>query len=225
MPYYFGAYSPELERHAREDLSAMIIRSAGPGLGAALFAAHEAAPRFLIGGDCFTALPVVFAHRAEIEDLYWFDAHGDFHDEVTTSSGFLGGMPFAALTGEGCGRLLDFLGEGPVDAARCAHVGGRDWDEGEKERMEAAGVKLLQSPPVRLDKPSHIHIDVDALDVTEVPNVTHPAPGGLSSSALASFVETNADWITSVSVSSWIVGTEPSAACVDMLRRVISSLG
>jgi arginase len=225
LPYYFGGYNPEFERYAREDLSATIIRSAGAGLGAALSAARAAAPRFLIGGDCFTALPVIFARRSEIENVYWFDAHGDFHDEVTTSTGFLGGMPFAALTGKACGHLLEFLGEDPMDPARCKHVGGRVWDEGEKEQMEVAGVELLLTPPSYLDRPSHIHIDVDFLNVTEVPNVTHPAPGGPSTANMAAFLETNADWITSVTVSAWIVGTKPPAACVHLLEHLIRSLG
>jgi hypothetical protein len=223
LPYYFGSYSPEFERYARKDFSATIIRSAGTGLGAALSAAHEAAPRFLIGGDCFTALPVIFAHRSEIESVYWFDAHGDFHDEVTTSTGFLGGMPFAALTGNSCSRLLEFLREAPVNPSLCKHVGGRAWDKGEKERMLASGVELLATPPAHLDAPSHIHIDVDCLDVAEVPNVTHPAPGGLSTASMAAFFETNADWITSVTVSAWIVGTRPPVACVRLLEGLIGS--
>jgi len=86
-------------------------------------------------------------------------------------------------------------------------------------------VELLLTPPPYLDRPSHIHIDVDFLDVTEVPNVTHPAPGGLSTATMAAFLETNADWITSVTVSAWIVGTKPPAACVHLLEHLIRSLG
>ena len=153
LPYYFGGHDLEFERHAREILSATIITSRGVGMGVALLAARATAPRLLIGGDCFTALPVVFAHRSKIEDIYWLDAHGDFHDEVTTTTGFLGGMPFAALTGGACGRLLEFLGEAPVDPARCKHVGGKAWDEGEKDRMVAAGVELLGYLPRRVDRP------------------------------------------------------------------------
>lgn len=225
LPYYFGGYDPEFEHHAREDVSATIIRTSGVGMGAALLAAQTVAPRFLLGGDCFTALPVIFAHRSQIEDVYWFDAHGDFHDEVTTSTGFLGGMPFAALTGAACGRLLEYLGQAPIDPVCCTHVGGTAWDEGEKERMEAAGVRVLDSLPPRLGKASHIHIDVDVLDVRAVPNVTHPVPGGFPTASMVRFVETNADWITSVTVSAWIVGTKPPAACVQLLDRIVRSLG
>lgn len=225
LPYYFGRYDADFERLAREDFEATIIRSGGEGLGSGLLAAQRAAPRLLIGGDCFSALPVVSAHRDEIERVYWFDAHGDFHDEATTSTGFLGGMTFATLTGRACDRLLEILGADPVDPSRCTHVGGRAWDEDERERMLAAGVELLSAPPSRIESRSHVHIDVDCLDIDEVPNVTHPSPGGFSTSVVSSFLETNAALITSVSVSAWRVDTRPPAVLVHLLQDFLCALG
>lgn len=220
LPYYFGRHSARLEANAEQYGSERVVRSAGPGLGAALLAAREAAPRLLVGGDCFTALPVVFAHRDEIEHVYWFDAHGDFNDETTTNTGFLGGMPFAALSGHALPRLLEHLGETPIDAGACTHVAGRSWDEGERERALAAGVEVIDRPPSRMPVPSHVHIDVDCFDLAEVPNVTHPEPGGLPVAEVARFLAENADLVTSVSVSAWRIETPPPRAVIQLLRGI-----
>ena len=224
IPYYFGRYNADFEQYLRDDFSAEIIRSSGGTLGAILAAATKSAPRFLIGGDCFTALPVIFSHRNEIENVYWFDAHGDFHDEVSTSTGFLGGMPLAALTGYACDRLLKFLGEYPIDPSRCRHIGGRAWDVGEKERILAAGVQLLDEPPLVINAPCHVHIDVDCFNPEAVPNVTHPEPGGLSISLVDDFLQSNARWITSMTVSAWQVETKPPENCIVLLQNFMKHL-
>ncbi len=221
IPYYFGRYNSNFERYLREDFSAEIIKSSGGTLGSILSAAYISAPRLLIGGDCFTALPVIFSHRDEIENVYWFDAHGDFHDEISTSSGFLGGMPFAALTGYSCDRLLKFLGESPINPTKCKHVGGRSWDVGEKERIQAVGVELLDAPPFEINSPCHIHIDVDCFDAEEVPNVTHLESGGLQISVVDDFLQRNAGWITSVTVSAWKVETKPPESCIRLLQNFV----
>jgi arginase family enzyme len=221
IPYYFGRYNAVFERYLRDDFSAEIIKSSGGTLGSILVVAYNSAPRLLIGGDCFTALPVIFSHRNKIENVYWFDAHGDFHDETSTSSGFLGGMPFAALTGYSCERLLKLLGESPISPTKCKHVGGRSWDVGEKERIQAAGVVLLDTPPLELNAPSHIHIDVDCFNTKEVPNVTHLESGGLSISVVDAFLQRNAGWITSMTVSAWKVETKPPEGCIQLLQNFV----
>lgn len=221
IPYYFGRYNSDFEQYLKDDFSAEIIKSSIGTLGSILSVAYQSAPRLLIGGDCFTALPVIFSHRDEIENVYWFDAHGDFHDETSTSSGFLGGMPFAALTGYSCDRLLKLLGESPINPAKCKHIGGRSWDVGEKDRIQAAGVELLDVPPFEINTRSHIHIDVDCFNVTEVPNSTHPEPNGLSVSVVDDFLQKNANWITSITVSAWKIETKPPESCIRLLRNFV----
>jgi arginase family enzyme len=130
-------------------------------------------------------------------------------------------MPFAALTGYSCDRLLKFLGESPIDPTKCKHVGGRSWDVGEKERIQAAGVELLDTPPLELTTRSHVHIDVDCFTVAEVPNVTHPEPGGLSISVVDDFLQSNANWITSITVSAWRIETKPAESCVRLFQNFV----
>lgn len=219
IPYYFGKYSEVFEQHLRKEFSAEIIKSSSEMLGSILLTAYKRAPRLLIGADCFTILPVVFAHRDEIDTIYWFDAHGDYDNIVTTTGGFPGGMPFAALTGHACDRLLDHLGADPIDPTKCKHVGGRAWEPEEKETMEAAGVELLESPPLKIAPNSHVHIDVDCFNLEEVPNVEYPERGGLSVESVESFLRRNVDCITSLTMSAWSIETKPPESCVHLIKN------
>jgi arginase len=220
-PYYFGKYSAKFEEYARRHFAAAIIRAERENLGSVATAIYHHVPRLVIGGDCFTALPCVLAHRAEIQCIYWFDAHGDFNDEVTTASGFLGGMPLAALRGLACDRLLALFGKVVFPSGKCIHVGGRAFDLLEKHRMRAAGIGLRRSLPTRLVANSHVHLDVDVLRLADAPNVTHPTRGGIRARDLERFLLANADRIVSLSVSAWRVETEPPPAVVRMLNRFL----
>lgn len=218
-PYYFGRYSPEFERHARDKFCARIIRGRCENLGSVLKAIYSSASLFVIGGDCFTALPVIFRHESMIQRVYWIDAHGDYNSEATTSTGFLGGMALAALTGQACERLPTLLGHQPISPTRCTHVGGRAWDPLEKERMRAKGINLLHSPPSHIPPNSHVHIDVDAFDLAQVRDVTHPSPGGMSVGCLDGFLARNAHAIASLTVSAWRVDAEPPAVLAQLFNQ------
>ncbi|MCY2987806.1 MAG: hypothetical protein NTY19_08085 [Planctomycetota bacterium] len=124
-------------------------------------------------------------------------------------------MPLAALTGRACDRLVALLGKVASRPRECVHVGGRDWDTGERERTQAAGIRVLRSPPRRIPRASHVHIDVDCLHrLADVPNVTHPSRGGIPARDLEGFLLSNAMRITSLSLSAWRVETEPPRAVI-----------
>jgi arginase len=102
--------------------------------------------------------------------LLWIDAHGDFNSPETTPSGFLGGMCLAAA----CGRW-DAGWPETIDPETVHFLGVRELDPGEREDVEAAGVKR-GLPDEGL---VYVHLDCDGLD-PEVMPVQFPVPGGLS---------------------------------------------
>lgn len=154
---------------------------------------------FIVGGDCLTAIGTMGGLDGAASGVVWIDAHGDFNTPETTPSGYLGGMPLAALAG----HCLPTLAEAakltaPVPEARIALLGARDLDPPERAALEASQVTVLTSEQVRGGGDElrgalarlggqgqvYLHIDVDVLDQTVMPGVVYPTAGGLSLSEL-----------------------------------------
>lgn len=166
--------------------------------------AKRDAPVITVAGDCLSAIAVQGGLQARRVDtsLVWFDAHGDFHTHDTTPSGHLGGMPLAMLMGQGDQRFMEVCGARPVE--NVLHVGGRDFDAGERVRMEQAGVRFANSAG-GVAGDVHVHIDVDVLDPGQMPSVRYPAPDGMTASALLAKVAKvfSTSRVAAVSVSSY----------------------
>jgi arginase family enzyme len=79
-------------------------------------------PPVVLSGDCVASLAVIagLQQRGIRPGLVWFDAHGDFHTEATTSSGYLGGLPLAKAVGRG-DLTLEAGGRQPP-ASGCGHA-------------------------------------------------------------------------------------------------------
>jgi arginase len=166
-----GEPSPGRPRDWSEDLPAAqpVLAAAAAELSAAL---DQSELPVLTASDCsicIATLPTVAARVPGVRVL-WIDAHGDFNSPQTTPSGFLGGMCLAAA----CGRW-DAGWPETIDPATVHFLGVRDLDPGEREDVEAAGVKrgVPDAGPV------YVHLDCDGLD-PEVMPVQFPVPGGLS---------------------------------------------
>lgn len=160
---------------------------------------------FIVGGDCLTSIGTMGGLDGGASGVVWIDAHGDFNTPETTPSGYLGGMPLAALAG----RCLPALAEAakltaPVPEARIALLGARDLDPPERAALEASQVTVLTSEQVRGGGDElrgalarlggqgqvYLHIDVDVLDQTVMPGVVYPTSGGLSLSELEGLLRT-----------------------------------
>src|SRR5690606_13263454 len=128
--------------------------------------------------------------------LLWVDAHGDFNTHETSPSGNVHGMPLAVLLGRGDSRLLDVCRQHHVDPAHVALVGIRQLDEGEREALVSAGVKVFTMRDIdeqgmravaiqaieRVSAPGRVHVsfDIDALDPVDAPGIATPVRGGLT---------------------------------------------
>ena len=157
---------------------------------------HEHLP-VILGGDCCNAIGAWSGITRARPDLttgvVWLDAHGDWNTEETTLSGYIGGMPYAAICGYGNAGLRQAVGLTNVAATeRCSLLGVRDLDPPEKALLDTTKVTVLTTEQVRRGlAPAmqalaevdafYLNVDIDVLDVREAPGVNYPVPGGLSS--------------------------------------------
>ncbi len=102
----------------------------------------------MLGGDHSIAIGSVtgvashFREKGKDIGLIWFDAHADINTPETSPTGNIHGMPLSVLLGEGEPRLVDLEGFAPkIKPEFCAHVGGRDLDEGERRRVNDLGLR------------------------------------------------------------------------------------
>lgn len=102
----------------------------------------------ILGGDhsvaigSFSGVSSHFHDNNQDVGLIWFDAHADINTPQTSSSGNIHGMPSAVLMGEGVPELVNIDGFSPkLQSKYFAHVGGRDFDQGEKERIYELGLR------------------------------------------------------------------------------------
>jgi arginase len=149
--------------------------------------AAERSPQVVVTGDCIAGLGILAGLQRAGRDpaIVWFDAHGDFHTEATTMSGFLGGLPLALAAGIGTLTLPEILQLRPVPPPRVLLVGARDIDPPELRLLEDHQVpRVDRVEDLReADLPEgdlYLHLDMDVTDPADLPGLRYPAPGGPS---------------------------------------------
>jgi arginase len=148
----------------------------------------------VLSGNCGAATGAAAGVGTERLALLWFDAHGDYMTPSTTASGFLDGMAISVAAGR-CWERLAFSipGFAPIDPALVVHAGARDWDPGERERLEEDGGTVVDPAALRaggigaaFDRLTSmadrllVHVDLDVLDPEVTVANPYPAPGGLT---------------------------------------------
>lgn len=151
----------------------------------------------VLAGDCNVSLGVLagLAHRSV--GVVWLDAHGDFNTPDSSPSGYLDGMALAIATGLCHPALLAGIGAPAVAGGRVIHLGGRDFDPGELERMAASQVRTVPAAALRagpvavalgpalselrsIFREVYLLLDLDVLDPEVAPANRFSGPGGLS---------------------------------------------
>lgn len=135
----------------------------------------------LLGGDhsvaigTFSALAKHYHQRDEEVGLIWFDAHADINTPETSSSGNIHGMPLAILLGEGPQELVGLAGFAPkLNKKFFAHVGARDLDAGERDRIRSHGLRDQFFTMSDIDKRGMLACVQDAIAIASM------APGGFA---------------------------------------------
>lgn len=150
----------------------------------------------VVTGDCLSALAVLAGlQRAGLDPaVVWFDAHGDFHTEATTTSGYLGGLPLAKVVGRGDPTLPRALGMTPLAEDRAVLVDARDLDPPEVAALAHSAVRQVAVADLTAEVvpagPLLLHVDLDVVDPGDLRGLRFPAPGGPGLDAVAAGVAT-----------------------------------
>ena len=204
VPFYLGASKPERREVAAlrqsgiaAELNAEWVEiepdfaaaddpvvAVNRALAEAIKARAEAVP-VVFANDCTSCLGMVKGLEAKAPAILWYDSHGDFNTPETTPSGFLGGMPLAALVGRGNQHLMRGVDLAPIAEADVIVADARNLDPEESVMLRESEVALhdtldaLNATPLS-EKPLYIHFDTDVVDCAEMPAMSYPEPGGPS---------------------------------------------
>jgi arginase len=161
----------------------------------------------IVAGNCNSEVGVWSGIGASSAGLVWFDAHPDFDTPDEHRSGYFDGMGVATLAGH-CWRNLSrtIPGFRPFDLGRLLYCGIRDFEPGQREKVEAAKIGAVfgseesgtdyvgefQAALARISfKEALIHLDVDCLDTKVGLANEYAAPGGLSVQELYTCLESS----------------------------------
>jgi arginase len=153
----------------------------------------------VLGGDHSVALGTLggLASALGTGGVLWIDAHPDINTPETSPSGNVHGMALGAALGLGGDAFASDSWPLPaVDPRRVALVGVRQLDDGERQLLRQAGVRVFTMSEIdrigveramrealdRVAGPNFVHVslDLDALDPEIAPGVGTPVRGGLT---------------------------------------------
>ena len=148
---------------------------------------------FTLGGGCDADVPAIVSLSEKYHGnlaLIWLDAHGDLNAPEASTSSLFYGMPLRSVMDNQCFGLLE--NPIPVNASQVIHIGGRDFDDAERTFIGETGMISLTVQDIRSDdnlicrmvdgiQSDHIyiHLDLDVLDPSCLPNTPLPVGGGL----------------------------------------------
>jgi len=150
----------------------------------------------VLEGDCTHAVGAIggLSQAKGSPGVVWFDAHGDLNTMETTTSGYLGGMPYAVALGWDLEDWRQAAGlEQPLRPEAAALIGASDLDPAEVEALQrhpilridavemmqpgvAERVQAALSPRADEAKVWYLHVDLDVAGPEEVPGGLTPAP-------------------------------------------------
>lgn len=199
----------------------------------------------ILSGNCGATLGAIAGTETEQLGVIWFDAHGEFNTPETTTSGFLDGMGLSIATGQCWKKLAASIPNfRPISGANILLAGGRDFDEGERERLEQAGVAVVDAAAFELTsvqealQPTlstfrqgleevHLHVDLDVLNPKEAPaNGFMAGEGGLRVEQLSeaiAFIKQNLK-ITSATVASFDPSYDPQGKTLRTALKLIQQI-
>lgn len=137
--------------------------------------------------------------------IVWYDAHGDMHTLRSTSTGLLGGMPYAVCLGWEFDDWREASGLArAVRPEAAALIGASDLDPEEEAALQAHPFARLDAADMNADAGArtdallrpragqapgwYMHLDLDVAGPEELPGALTPAPHWPSRAALVASV-------------------------------------
>ena len=139
----------------------------------------------VFANDCTSCLGMVKGLEQKAPVVLWYDSHGDFNTPETSPSGFLGGMPLAALVGRGNQHLMRGIELQPLPEVDVIIADVRNLDPEEAVMLRNSNVTIYETldslnATILPDRPLYIHFDTDVVNCDEMPAMSYPEPGGPS---------------------------------------------
>jgi arginase len=174
--------APWIEIEPDFDTASDPVTAVNRGLAEAMAAYPDRFP-LIFAGDCLSCIGAVKGLEHHNPAVLWYDAHGDFNTHETTLSGYLGGMPLAALVGRDNQHLMRGVKLAPLAERDVVVTDVRDLDPAEGMQLNASQIAVLKDVNQLLnhplpDKPLYIHFDTDVVNTDEMPAMNYPAQGG-----------------------------------------------
>src|SRR5579871_2529955 len=203
----------------------------------------------VLEGDCSHAVGVAggIARAGMTPGIAWFDAHGDLHTYATTTTGYVGGMPFAVALGWDCADWQSEAGLAqPVRPEAAALIGASDLDPEEITALERHPIARLDAEyfdddpgrrvaellaPRSKNAPAwYLHLDVDVAGPQEVPGGMTPSPKAPKRAALRSAIQSAAKTlnIRALSLATYNPTSDPDRRGarfgLDMLEAILAGM-
>jgi len=203
----------------------------------------------VLEGDCTHAVGVAggLARASLTPGIAWFDAHGDLQTYATTTTGYVGGMPFAVALGW---DLKDWQVEAglsePVRAQASALIGASDLDPEEIAALEkhpiarldaenfgdspGLGVENLLASRAHEASAWYLHLDVDVAGPQEVPGGLTPTSRAPTRSSLRSAIRSAAKTLNprALSLATYNPSSDPEGRGarfgLDMLEAMLQGI-
>jgi arginase len=182
------------ERRTRDPVTNLGV-IAGLVSDAVAAAIGQGAMPLVLEGNCTQAVGPAggVARACGGAGIVWYDAHGDMHTLRTTSTGLLGGMPYAVCLGWEFADWREAAGlDRPVRAEAAALLGASDLDPEEAAALAAHPIARLDAAEMGADAEArtaallapragaapgwYMHLDLDVAGPEEVPGPLTPAP-------------------------------------------------
>ncbi|WP_370949802.1 arginase family protein [Amycolatopsis sp. cg5] len=196
----------------------------------------RAAKPLVLSGDCPTSRAAVAALQLRHDGLavLWLDAHGDFNTPVISTSGYLGGMALAMLTGGTPGLFDDTLGLRPVPETSVVLADARDLDPAERDALAASRVRRIPADPAAITAalgelgpvPVYVHLDIDVIDGTQLPGARFPSGPGPSLAQIEDcLAAARADIVGAYLACAWLPEHAGDEASRQTVTRLAAALG